>query len=114
MGRLEETGLVDRLENEIIPADAALQRRLVDDHVKYIKQRLHLMENHSVSDSTLRNLTSRGVGGSQNFFHVRCLHMHWAFHLVNGPTAIGSLMEKAAPELLEAMDGVECFTSQEW
>lgn len=81
IGRLESAGGVDAAEAAIDP-DA-----LADAHRRYAAERdAALPDDHSGPRPT------GGVGGTR--VGVKCLHAHWAWHLVGGDDPVGRWIEE--------------------
>lgn len=95
--RIESAGWVKRLEEEILPADSELRRRLVLDHYRYMRTRWALVRDEDLAAienvGYMRPLAQTGIGGISDFDRVRCLHMHYAFHLAEG-SALGEWLDK--------------------
>ncbi|PFH32351.1 hypothetical protein BESB_016690 [Besnoitia besnoiti] len=49
----------------------------------------------------LHVLRQRGIGGIATFSSMRCLHMHYGFHLVLPPTTVGQLIDEELGKLRE-------------
>jgi hypothetical protein len=94
--RLESTGLINKIENEIL-LDPELAEKVRKDHCSYIELREKFMTTEEKLFLQEKNyylrLKNRGIGGISNFSKVRCLHMHYAFHLVK-PTTIGRMIDQ--------------------
>eukprot|EP00389_Voromonas_pontica_P000933 GDKH01001382.1.p1 GENE.GDKH01001382.1~~GDKH01001382.1.p1 ORF type:complete len:245 (+),score=26.09 GDKH01001382.1:164-898(+) len=94
---VEKTGFIKELEEKRISNDPELQRRMRADHEAYIRDRWCLMSRPEwdslEGDGPRQCLRERGVGGAVNFLKVRCLHMHYAFHLIR-PTAVGEILDR--------------------
>lgn len=88
--RIEAAGWVKRLEEEILIQDSQMRNSLVIDHYRYMKERWSLVLESDFkgieSPNLLKPLASTGIGGISDFERVRCLHMHYAFHLAQGST----------------------------
>lgn len=94
--QLEATGLINKIEEEVL-RNPELADNLKNDHLNYIAIRESFMSEEEKAFLKEKNyfsrLASRGIGGISDFSKVRCLHMHYAFHLVK-PTTIGKILEK--------------------
>ncbi|MCO4795462.1 MAG: DUF501 domain-containing protein [Bacteriovoracaceae bacterium] len=95
--KIESSGLIKTLENELIPNDIDLKEKLISDHKRYIKLRMNYIEADSqledVSPVYIEALKTKGVGGLSDYSRVRCLHMHFAHYLVDG-NCIGEWIDK--------------------
>lgn len=84
---LEASGLIQKIQSEILEKDDDFYGRLKKNHEKYIQDRLRYLEqdglNEQVQENMWESLKERGIGGVQNFRSIRCLHMHYAQHLVD-------------------------------
>jgi len=97
IGRIESSGWIKRLEKDVIPNNRELQTRMIQDNIRYIKERWSYLPHTDSAPSAAiaRVLRHRGIGGIIDFTRVRCLHMQYAYHLMsdNG-TAIGQLIDR--------------------
>lgn len=95
--RIEAQGWVKRLEDEILPADKEMQRKIILDHYRYMRSRWALVKDTDLNALTninfVKPLAETGIGGIADFTRVRCLHMHYAFHLAEGST-LGQWLEE--------------------
>jgi uncharacterized protein len=94
---IERTAWIKNLENNVLPGSSDLKRRLQEDNKNYRDQRwelfLKLHPNHRLKESYLKVIRESGIGGIQKFDRVRCLHMHYAYHLVHGGV-VGELLDQ--------------------
>ncbi|TNF31864.1 MAG: DUF501 domain-containing protein [Deltaproteobacteria bacterium] len=94
--KVEATGLIKNLENEILKADEDFKNRLIQDHINYIELRLkYMQEEEDLKDlrpEYLEALKTKGIGGLSDYSRVRCLHMHFAHYLVSG-NSVGEWLE---------------------
>ncbi len=85
--RLEAKGLIDALEARI-QADPKLAARLTHAHMDYIEARLRLLSSEDRAylekAGMLKSLITRGIGGTADFMHIKCLHLHVAHALARG------------------------------
>tara|TARA_R110000868_G_scaffold72133_3_gene210382 strand:+ start:1168 stop:1683 length:516 start_codon:yes stop_codon:yes gene_type:complete len=85
---IERTAWIKDFENNILPEDEDLMLRLKADNELYRDLRWALFKSlhdeASIDEKYLKVLRETGIGGIQNFSRVRCLHMHYAFHIVHG------------------------------
>lgn len=93
---IERTAWIKNLENNILPNDTELMAKLVRDNENYRDLRMQLFNelhpNHELGENFLKVIRETGIGGIQDFKRVRCLHMHYAYHLVHGGT-VGQLLD---------------------
>jgi hypothetical protein len=94
ISRIEAAGAVLELE-KLIASDEGFKQRVLKDHQRYMADRMAFIRKEC-PESDWQRLSKifegRGIGGIANFSHVRCLHMHYAHHLVRGNT-IGDYLE---------------------
>lgn len=94
--KVEATGIIKNLENEILKADEEFKSRLIQDHKNYIELRLkYMQEEEDLKDlcpEYLEALKTKGIGGLSDYSRVRCLHMHFAHYLVSG-NSVGEWLE---------------------
>tara|TARA_R110000868_G_scaffold117600_15_gene312557 strand:+ start:61808 stop:62326 length:519 start_codon:yes stop_codon:yes gene_type:complete len=85
---IERTAWIKEFENEIIPNNEDFLARIQNDNQLYRDLRWALFKSlhdeNLVEEKYLKVLRETGIGGIQNFTRVRCLHMHYAFHVVHG------------------------------
>lgn len=98
IARLEHGGAIARLEAQIA-ADPALRARVAADHDAYVRERSAALTTDERAELERRGLLAaferRGIGGIVDRATVKCLHLHWAHHLVRG-SAIGAWIEREA------------------
>lgn len=96
IGKIEGQGWVKYIEARI-DDDAELRASLLADQQRYVDQRWQLMHPDDKAFIASRGFTelfkSYGIGGITEWTKVRCLHMHYAHHLVEANT-IGSLLDE--------------------
>ncbi len=102
LSHLERDGLISRVALRIA-ADADLRQSLAADHERYIALRRSLLSDEDrraveASDALNRALARRGIGGVEDHTQVKCLHAHYAQHLVDGNT-VGRLVDATAGEM---------------
>jgi hypothetical protein len=94
---LEAGGLIQKIQSEILEKDDEFYEEFKKNHQKYIEDRLRYLEldglNDQVQENMWASLKERGIGGVQNFRSIRCLHMHYAQHLVD-KNIIGEYLDK--------------------
>lgn len=95
--RLEANGLIQKIQSEILDQDEQFYAELKKNHLSYIQDRLRFLEEDGLTQQVQANmwpsLKERGVGGVQNFRSIRCLHMHYAQHLVS-ENVIGKYLDE--------------------
>jgi hypothetical protein len=96
IGRIETTGWVKDIE-ERLQNEPDLRARFLDDQKSYITKRWQRMsEQHQQRIQELgfeRIFKDYGIGGIAQLDKVRCLHMQYAHHLVDG-NIIGQLLDE--------------------
>lgn len=94
---VERTAWIKDLELRIIPESTEMLARLKADNERYRDMRWQLYQelhqDDQVQESFLKVIRESGIGGIQDFSRVRCLHMHYAFHLAHGGL-VGELLDK--------------------
>ena len=92
----EMQGRMEQIE-VMLAADAYLQHQVEADHRRYIAQRWALLSDADRQRIETAGLTdclqSVGIAGMACFDSVKCLHAHFAQHLVDGNT-IARLVEQ--------------------
>ncbi len=96
---LEHQGVITRLQDRIRD-DATIREGVLRDHAEYVTEReamllpseRELIERHGL----LNEFRSRGIGGIRSLTSIKCLHLHYAHHLVRGST-IGRMIDELAP-----------------
>ena len=87
---LEANGVIHKIQSEILDVDEEFYQKVKIDHENYIRDRLKYIKvdqlEDQIPDNIWPSLKKRGVGGVQNFRSIRCLHMHYAQHLIYGNT----------------------------
>ena len=97
VGRLESTGAIDGVEEEIGLEEIA------GIHDRYRQERERLLAELDVSPDAPR--PSGGVGGTRT--GVKCLHAHLAYHLAGGKPVVGAWVEAKLLEMGEPFDPAE-------
>jgi hypothetical protein len=97
IAKIEQSSWIKHLENIVIPGDLELKEKLRKDHLRYQRLRWESLTPDQIDSvetpKYLESLKSTGVGGVRDFSRVRCLHMHYAHHLVE-ENCIGQLMDQ--------------------
>lgn len=82
---LEARGLINDIQRRIDSCND-LKQQLVEDHLAYSSLRMKFMSQQHYKRLLVLNLydelSSRGVGGVNNHFRIKCLHAFYAGHLV--------------------------------
>ena len=86
---LERQGVVRQVEQQLA-ADNDLLAAYHEDHRRYIADRLQALP--PVDRIRAGILKSRGIAGISDFNYVKCLHAHYAHHLVDRNT-VGEILE---------------------
>lgn len=102
--RLEGEGWVKRME-DLLEKDASLARSLAEAHRRYITEREALLSPRDRAlleeNGMLESLLTKGIGGTADFRHVKCLHLHTAHALTRGnpigERALALLAETVCP-----------------
>lgn len=93
---LEAAGLVKIWEKRLKDEPDLLQK-VQNDHERYRTYRWSLLNEEEIkacdNPNKIKDLKEKGIGGVQKWSQIRCLHMHYAHHLVHGNT-LGELLEK--------------------
>lgn len=96
VSRLESGGLLRRLDREIA-ADPALCEAVDADHDRYAAERYAGMDAAARARAAATGvepvLRDTGVGGVRRRGRLKCLHAHYAHHLVSGNT-VGALLDE--------------------
>ncbi len=99
IARLEYAGGVRRIE-ALIAADPDLRARVHADHRTYAAERWSALtpadRDWVTSAGLAPALRETGIGGIRDPDRVKCLHLHWAHHLVTGGSAIGEQIDELA------------------
>jgi hypothetical protein len=95
IARLEASGLVDRLEEEVA-GDPALAARVRGDAARHAAERFAALSpaDRAAAEAAgaLGILRDSGVGGVRDPRHLKCLHAQYAFHRARG-SAIGEILD---------------------
>lgn len=93
---LEARGLVKQWEQRL-QEDPELLKKVWADHERYRAYRWSLLtqQDRDFCDNPnkIKDLKEKGIGGVAKWSQIRCLHMHYAHHLVQRNT-LGELLEK--------------------
>ncbi|BFM49756.1 DUF501 domain-containing protein [Marinomonas sp. THO17] len=96
LAKIESQGVVKILEQRI-KEDPELRRAHHASHQDYVNKRWQVMsEEHKsiIEEKGFKSLFEKlGIGGIANWDQVRCLHMHYAHHLV-GDNVIGRILDE--------------------
>jgi len=95
----EAAGAISFLQ-ALVDASQDTRAAMQKDHETYsLLRESYLTEDerrYLEGKSLLSDLARRGIGGLKNTTHIRCLHMHFAYHLIN-PSTIGTLIQEHFP-----------------
>jgi uncharacterized protein len=95
IGQIEGQGWVKQIEAQLLQDSALLQQYQQDQHA-YVARRwqaMHPKDRQQIETLGLSHLFEQyGIGGITQWDKVRCLHMQYAHHLVDG-NCIGRLMD---------------------
>ncbi len=84
IAEIETAGWIKQAESRIAD-DPALQQALYSDHQAYVAERWRLMvaeDRERIATLGFSDLFEQyGIGGIAQWDKVRCLHMHYAWHL---------------------------------
>lgn len=94
---LEARGVIKELEREVEHTPALLEA-LKNDHLAYREERLSLLSEQLKAEllhpeQMIEALETKGIGGIEDFSRIRCLHMHYAYHLIRS-TTLGHLLDQ--------------------
>jgi hypothetical protein len=96
LSRLEHEGWITRIQ-ERIDSDAGLRAEVARDHERYAAERVTWLAADERAEierrGLLREFSERGIGGTRDPTKVKCLHLHYAFHLARG-SAIGRALDE--------------------
>jgi hypothetical protein len=96
IGRIETGGWVKEIEQRL-QEESELREAYLANQQAYIKKRWQAMlaeDKQRIEESGFTDLFNHcGIGGIAQWDKVRCLHMQYAHHLVDG-NVIGALMDK--------------------
>lgn len=105
LSELERRGVITEAE-QALRDDRAMREAMLSDHQRYITQRWSLLSAKDIAElqanGMLDALQKRGIGGmampasceaNDPPLAVKCLHMHYAQHLVDGNT-IGDWLDR--------------------
>ena len=96
INQIETSGGVKLLEQEVL-ADEHLRARLIADQTRYRDKRFSQMcdeDKKAIAEHGFTELfESFGIGGIRTWDKIRCLHMHYAHHLVEG-NVIGEILDQ--------------------
>lgn len=87
VSHLEAAGWIGRLEARVAE-DADLRARFHEDHRRYARRRAAAVTPEEQAFLAERDwlapFDASGIGGIRNPDAIKCLHLHWAHHLVEG------------------------------
>jgi len=93
---IETQGWVKQIEQRI-QEDEVLKAQFYANHQQYVQKRTEQMQSEDRALITARGFSGLferyGIGGISHWDKVRCLHMQYAHHLVDG-NVIGQLLDE--------------------
>jgi len=96
IGTIETQGWVKQIEQRI-QEDEVLKAQFYTNHQQYVQKRNEQMQSEDkalIAERGFSELFERyGIGGISQWDKVRCLHMQYAHHLVDG-NVIGQLLDE--------------------
>lgn len=98
ISKLESNGGVTKFEN-LLSKSSKLYAEHVSAHLKSKKRAIELAQN--APSSVIERLSNCGMGGITDFEHIKCLHMHVAYH-------IGGIKNPVGRMILFKLKSVEC------
>ncbi len=98
LSQLEADGYIPKYE-KILSNSSEMRVEEIAAHFKAREEALKLVEEEWIKESLKR----RGMGGISNFSHIKCLHLHVAYHLggIRNPVARMALDEIGSAECLD-------------
>lgn len=105
LSHLEKDKMIGHIEKECLSED--LLESLRQDHRDYRDLRVSFFEQtignwDLLPEAQQKMLKTTGIGGIADFDHVKCLHLHYAYHLAcesTGGRTIGRLVDELAPHI---------------
>lgn len=96
ISRIEMTGWIKRFEDEL-QEDALLRETYMGQQRRYMERRWELMDPSDKARIDELGFTAMfnevGIGGIANWDKVRCLHMNYAYHLIE-PSVVGERLDQ--------------------
>lgn len=96
IARIETSGIIKQLEQQL-QSDSSLRNQHLADQQRYINLRaasLSKQQKEQIESLGFSLLYKQyGIGGIRQWDRIRCLHMHYAYHLAQGST-IGAILDK--------------------
>lgn len=102
ISKLESNGEISRFE-KLLSNTPQMYAEHIAAHLKSRKKAIDLAIAINAPTSVAERLSVCGMGGITNFQHVKCLHMHVAYHIGGIENPIGKMV-------LSEIKGVECTT----
>lgn len=94
IAELESKGAIDQIKSTIMRSPELYEQHRFDQlyyaHFRYqlvTEARLDLQESYE------KVLRFSGIGGMQDYREIKCLHLHYAYHLVT-PTLVGTMIDR--------------------
>ncbi len=98
LSRLEHDGWITKIQ-ERIAEDAVFRAEVQGDHERHARERWAMLTEEERAEverrGLVQELTDRGIGGTRDRTKVKCLHLHYAYHLARG-SAIGRMLDELA------------------
>jgi uncharacterized protein len=97
ISQLEDKGLIHDLQKEI-HSGSDLSERLLHAQQSYIDARQSLLpfrkrcKIRKLNPALARQMESKGIGGVENLQTIKCLHMHYAHHVITGNNPVGAFV----------------------
>ncbi len=88
ISQIESLGGISRFEG-ILSTSPEVYTKHVESHLKAKAKAVELADKNV---QVIENLKKRGMGGISDFKHVKCLHMHVAYHLGGIENPVGKMV----------------------
>jgi len=95
ISKIESEGFISALEDRL-RKDRNMKRSYIEQQKSYKEERNRLLsesDRNFLKRQSMEESLDKGIGGIEDFSHVKCLHMHLAHHLVDR-NVVGSILEK--------------------
>ena len=105
LSHLEKDRLIKVIESDHLAQKPELLESLRSDHKNYRDERIELFNKtvknwDELPEAQRKIIEETGIGGMADFDHVKCLHLHYAYHLAlegTGGGTIGNLVDELFP-----------------
>ncbi len=95
ISKVESNGGVSRFENILLTSP-----EFYVEHVEaHLKARIKAIDLADENVQVIERLKKRGMGGISDFKHIKCLHMHVAYHLGGIENPVGKMVLKELKNL---------------